>query len=110
MSLVELDLKLDAAGNDVIVWAADTLDLYTAPRLRESLLEVLTGRNEPFMLVLDVSGIEFVDSSGLGVLVAVLKRLRFLGGDLVVRDPSPRLRRLLEVTNLDRVFTVDTID
>jgi anti-sigma B factor antagonist len=107
MSLVELDLKLEPSGADMVMWAVGALDLYTAPKLRASMLEVLVGRSDPFRVTLDMGGVDFVDSSGLGVLVAVLKRLRFLGGDLVLRAPSLSLSRLLEITGLDRVFTVN---
>src|SRR4051812_34787922 len=103
----DLDVKIDMVGADVLVWARGELDLASAPRLREAMLDVLAGRNDAFTITLDVSGIEFVDSSGLGVLVAVLKRMRFVGGDLVIRAPSRSLRKLLGLTGLDKVFTVE---
>ena len=107
MDLVDVDIKVDVAHDDAIVWVGGVLDLYTASRLREAMLELLVGRNDPFEIILDVSAVDFIDSSGLGVLVAVLKRLRHIGGDLVVRAPSPSLRRLLAVTRLDTVFTME---
>ena len=109
MELIDLEIKLDVLGDDVVAWVRGELDIYTAPRLREAMLEVLTGRSDPFVITLDVSGLEFVDSTGLGVMVAVLKRMRFVGGDLVIRAPSPSLRTLLGITGLDKVFTVDAL-
>ena len=107
MLTADFDIKIDVFDTDVVAWARGELDLASAPRLREAMLDVLTGRNDPFVITLDMSGIEFVDSSGLGVLVAVLKRLRFVGGDLVIRAPGPSLRKLLGLTGLDKVFTVE---
>lgn len=107
MELIDLDIKLDVLGDDVQVWVRGELDISTSPRLREAMLEVLTGRSDPFVITLDVSGIQFVDSTGLGVLVAVLKRMRYVGGDLVIRAPNPSLRKLLGLTGLDKVFTVE---
>jgi anti-sigma B factor antagonist len=108
MDLMDLDLKLDFVGSDVLVWARGELDIASAPQLRDAMLDVLAGRNDPFTITLDMSGIEFVDSTGLGVLVAVLKRMRFVGGDLVIRAPSTSLRKLFGLTGLDKVFTIET--
>ena len=109
MNLIpDFDLKFDFVGTDVLVWARGELDLASAPRLREAMLGVLAGRNDAFVINLDMSAIDFVDSSGLGVLIAVLKRMRFVGGDLVIRAPSPSVRKLFGLTGLDKVFTVET--
>jgi len=107
MEPVGLDITVDVAGAGARAWVVGVLDLYTAPRLREAMVEVLAGRNEPFVVTLDVSGLDFIDSSGLGVLIAVLKRLRHIGGNLVLRAPSRSMSRLLDLTGLDKVFTVE---
>lgn len=107
MEPVGLDITVDVAGAAAHAWVVGVLDLYTAPRLREAMVEVLAGRNEPFVVTLDVSGLDFIDSSGLGVLIAVLKRLRHIGGNLVLRAPSRSMSRLLDLTGLDKVFTVE---
>jgi len=107
MEPVGLDIAIDVADRTACAWLVGVLDLYTAPRLRESMVELLAGRNEPFVVTLDMSGLDFIDSSGLGVLIAVLKRLRHIGGNLVLRAPSRSMSRLLGLTGLDKVFTVE---
>lgn len=57
-------------------------------------------------IVLDLSALEFIDSSGLRQLVVTLKRQREIGGDVVLRSPTDRTRRLLEIVGLDKVFTI----
>ena len=104
---IGLEIKVDVAERDACAWLVGVLDLYTAPRLREAMVEVLAGRNDPFVVTLDLSDLDFIDSSGLGVLIAVLKRLRHIGGNLVLRAPSRSLCRLLDLTGLDKVFTLE---
>jgi len=59
-------------------------------------------------LVVDLAGVDLVDATGLGVLVGADRRARQLGRRLVLRDASPRVRRILRVTRLHRVLTLDS--
>jgi anti-sigma B factor antagonist len=82
------------------------IDAHTAPTLTETLLADradIEGAN----LVIDLAGVDFIDSCGLAVLVATRRRVGDLGGDLVLRRPSPAVRRLLELTHLDEAFPVE---
>ena len=56
---------------------------------------------------LELSGLAVVDSVGLGVLVGGLKRYRCAEGDLVLRRPPEQVRRVLEVTGIDRIFGLE---
>ena len=84
---------------------AGEIDLYTAPRLHGELVTVLTG-DEPVRLVVDMSGVEFCDSTGMNVLLAAHRRAREHGGDLELAAPRPSVRKILQVTGLESVFTV----
>ena len=57
-------------------------------------------------VAIDLGSVEFIDSSGLGVLVGSLRRLREDGGDLVLRAASPAVTRILELTGLDGLLPV----
>jgi anti-sigma B factor antagonist len=81
------------------------IDLYTAPRLHGELVAVLSG-DEPVQVVVDMSGIEFCDSTGMNVLLAAHRRAREQGGDLELAAPRPAIRKVLQVTGLESVFTV----
>ena len=61
----------------------------------------------PSALVLDLSGVTFLDSMALGVLLSGLKRLGESDGRLRVVIPRPEVRRIFEVTLLDRLFDID---
>jgi anti-sigma B factor antagonist len=78
------------------------LDMATAPALRQLVIQLLsTGVR---LVAVDLTAADFVDSTGLGALVAALKRVRTHDGELVVICPEPRLRRIFELTELVAVF------
>jgi len=86
------------------------VDLYSAPAVRDAALAAMDSGVDH--LVLDLTDVPFMDSSGLGVIVACLKRLREMGGDLaVVSPPSSPSTKLLSLTGLDHsIATHATLD
>lgn len=89
--------------NRAVITVRGELDVYTAPRLREVLIEVLAS--PPEHLLVDLAGVPFMDSTALGVLVGANRRAAASGGDLTV-VATPQVRRVISITGLDRVFTV----
>jgi len=85
------------------------VDVATAPELKERLTGLVgEGRVK---LVLDLSGVDFLDSTGLGMIVSALKRARTHGGDLRIVCTESRITRLFEITGLDKALTVlPTVD
>jgi anti-sigma B factor antagonist len=104
--MAEADLLVDTTDRDgwTVVQVAGEVDLYTAPKLKERLGELTTGGH--IRLVVDLRGVEFLDSTGLGVLIGALKRCREKGGSLVLAGAREPVRKVLGITGLDRVFTV----
>jgi anti-sigma B factor antagonist len=86
-----------------LVAPAGEVDAHTAPDLRRCLQETLEDAGVS-RLVIDLSATTFLDSSALGVLVGALKLMRSRGGRLDVVMPAPALRRIFEITALDRVL------
>jgi anti-sigma B factor antagonist len=87
-----------------VIEVVGELDVYSAPQLRDVLLEA-TSRPAPLVIV-DLSGLRFMDSSGLGVLVAGWKRARDRGGRLGVAALPTRVARVFRTTGLDRALPV----
>ena len=81
----------------------------TAPSLRERLVQLIDdGRVH---LVIDLTPVDFLDSTGLGVLVGTLKRIRQADGELRLVVPQERIKKLFEITGLTKVFDiVDQVD
>jgi anti-sigma B factor antagonist len=98
-------LSYSSSGNRFVVAATGELDIATAAELRRSLLEVLDQQTVP--LVIDLSGVDFVDSVTLGVFVNVHKRLLERGQALTFVNPRASVKRVFEVTALDKVFTIE---
>lgn len=90
---------------DPVLRLTGELDLDGASQLREAALKLVT--EAPSNLVLDLRDLDFIDSTGVGVLVAIVKRLRAAGFDLILRAPGERVRRVLDLTGLDKVFTIE---
>ena len=107
-AILDLSLERRTHGTWAVVDVGGELDLYTAPSFRESVLEA-AGNTDPPKVIVDFRGLGFIDSSGLGAIVACLKHLRERGGDLALAAPEGSgLRRLLDLTGLDRVLTLYT--
>jgi anti-sigma B factor antagonist len=102
---VELKVSSQSQDDQAIVTVSGEIDLHTAPRLQGELTAVLDGRH-PVRVVVDMSGVEFCDSTGIDVLLAAMKRARERGGVLNLAGPRPAVRKILQVTGLDSVFTV----
>ncbi|WP_018654332.1 STAS domain-containing protein [Actinomadura flavalba] len=101
---MELNVSTASQGDHAVVTATGELDLYTAPRLQAALASLL--RDEADHIVVDLSGVEFCDSTGMNVLLSAMKRVQGKGGSFELAAPRTSVRRILQVTGLDTVFTV----
>lgn len=100
-----LDLSVDAGPITTITLAGD-LDPATAPQLEEALATVVSDQTVG-RVVLDLSGLSFLDSSGLRVLVAAREALGSRDADLALKGPTANTRRLLDITGLSEVIEVE---
>ena len=80
------------------------VDVATAPRLREKLIELVNDGQH--RIVVDLTDVEFLDSTGLGVLVGALKRVRTHDGDLALVCTESRVLKVFEITGLTKVFAM----
>jgi anti-sigma B factor antagonist len=103
--LVELNVSSRFHDDHTIVTICGEIDLYTAPRLHSELAGLLAD-GMPTRVIIDMSGVEFCDSTGMNVLLSCLRRARERGGELEIAAPKPAVRKILQVTGLDSVFTL----
>ena len=93
-------------NGQAVVRVQGEVDLYTAPQLWAALDAAIAGA--PHELVIDLSDVTFLDSSGLSVLVRAHKRLAPFAGTVIVRGAAEQVSMALEVTKLNTVLTVET--
>jgi anti-sigma B factor antagonist len=104
----------DLADSDrdgwVVLAVTGELDVATAPRLRQEAVRIVSGRaadsSGPTKMVIDLSGVDFLDSTGLGVIIGVLKRVRSHGGELVLAGLTPQVEKVFEITRVSEIVRI----
>lgn len=91
-------------GDTTVVLLSGDVDLHHSPDLHAKLVEVAGKR--PKRLLLDLSDVPYMDSSGVGTLVEVFRRVNAYKGKMVLFGLNRRVRSVFEITKLDRFFTI----
>jgi anti-sigma B factor antagonist len=99
-----LRLEQREAGDWQVVAAIGQVDVATAPRLRQVLTELQYGG--VVRLAIDLDGVEFLDSFGLGVIVGAVRRARAHDGEVALVCSRARLLHLFELAGLDRILRI----
>jgi anti-sigma B factor antagonist len=101
---VDLALATREEGDRTVVQVTGEVDVYTAPKLREQLVSLVdAGRYD---IIVDMDAVEFLDSTGLGVLVGGLKRVRTHDGSLRLVCSQERILKIFRITGLTKVFPI----
>lgn len=101
---MELQIETDRRGEACVVSVTGEVDIYTSPSLKTAL--AAAAAEDCKLIIVDLGGVGFIDSSGLGVLVGALRRAREAGGDLRVVSGHETVARILRITGLDKVFSL----
>jgi len=103
---VEQDIEIEVRNRDgsTVVAARGEVDVATAPALRDGLDEALD--HDIGTVVVDLTGVTFIDSTGLGVLIGARRRCVEAGRDLRVVVAEPRILKVFEITGLTELFTI----
>ncbi len=93
----------DGSANQLSI--TGDVDLATSPALRQALFDAMdAGASE---LIVDIAQVELIDATGIGALVSAANRARGVGGRIILRSPSPAVRRVLGAVDLDGVIRVE---
>lgn len=102
--VVDLDIDETERGEYTVVTVGGEIDVYTAPTLRERITKVL-DRGKP-NIVVDLRDVQFLDSTGLGVLVGAMRRVEGIGGHMIVLCDRPHIMKVFEITGLATWFDI----
>jgi anti-sigma B factor antagonist len=103
-SHVDLSLETRQEDGHTIIEVGGEIDVYTAPKLRDKITELVS--NGSYNLVIDMEKVDFLDSTGLGVLVGGLKKVRAHDGSMRLICNQERLLKIFRITGLAKVFAI----
>ena len=101
---MDLTLSTREVDGTTIVAVGGEIDVYTAPKLRDRITELVA--EGIYTIVVDMESVEFLDSTGLGVLVGGLKKVRAHDGSLELICTQDRLLKIFRITGLAKVFVI----
>lgn len=99
-----LSVTVSRESDEVVLVLSGELDVYTATQFRERVVDLI--HDARLHLVIDLAAVHFVDSTGLGALVGELNRVVQGGGSMVLRGPTPPVRRTIEMVGLQRALPI----
>ncbi|MBY6024572.1 anti-anti sigma factor [Priestia aryabhattai] len=103
-----MNLKIDVqdAGQEYRITLAGEIDAYTAPNLKEKFMEI--AEQDGVKITIDLTDVSYMDSTGLGVFIALLKASKKHNGSLRFVGVSERLKRLFDITGLTDILNVNS--
>ncbi|HET9501348.1 MAG TPA: STAS domain-containing protein [Marmoricola sp.] len=101
---MDLSLETREVGGRAVVAVGGEIDVYTAPKLRDKITELVAAGHHD--IVVDMENVDFLDSTGLGVLVGGLKKVRAENGSMQIVCGQDRLLKIFRITGLAKVFTI----
>jgi len=111
METTSMNLKVTPRRVDDNTQALDLegeVDVYTAPALRQEIMDQVDAGVKN--LLINLEKVEYLDSTGLGILIGGVKRMKEQGGSMLLVGPSARITRIFEITGLNRIFDVFTTE
>ncbi|MCC5951036.1 MAG: STAS domain-containing protein [Acidimicrobiia bacterium] len=101
-AIVLFDLQVFDSDEWVVVAPVGELDLSSIPQVRQRIVQLVADGEQ--RVVLDLAGVDFVDSAGIGLVVMVAKRLAAHGGELRIAGPTQGVWSVFELVGLDRLW------
>jgi anti-sigma B factor antagonist len=100
--LIDIKVETRSVGDWTVIDVEGEVDVFTAPKLREAIIGLLgDGKGR---LIVNLENVAFMDSTGLGVLVGGLKRVKERDGEMAIAGAQGTVLRVLNVTGLNAVF------
>jgi anti-sigma B factor antagonist len=103
MSL-NINTEFDEEKNIWVIVPEGEIDIYTSPKLKDTLTRMLKDKEADILI--DSKKLDYVDSTGLGALISILKKVKEQDNMIYMENVKPNIRKLFDITNLDKVFVI----
>ncbi|HLO10865.1 MAG TPA: anti-sigma factor antagonist [Pseudoneobacillus sp.] len=105
---MNITVEVNENEKDIHVYVSGEIDVYTAPKLKEKMLPL--SEKEEVVLIVDLTSVSYMDSTGLGVIVGVFKSVRKHNGHFQLKGLSDRLTKLFKITGLADIMDISVIE
>jgi len=99
-------LELSEEGEELLIRLSGEIDHHSAVSVRTEIDENIS-RIRPKKAIMDLSGIDFMDSSGLGLIMGRYMKMQAVGGVLVLREPNERVLKIFKLAGLEKIVNVE---
>ncbi len=100
-----MQMKAYSAQDKLIVSLDGEIDHHSAAEIREG-IDKMIAVSRPKVMVLELSGIDFMDSSGLGLVLGRYRRLNEMGSQMVIKNPGARTEKILAMAGVDKLIKI----
>lgn len=105
----KIDVKVKLNNETLIAYLAGEIDHHTSSKIRD-ILDINIQNHHPKLLILDFTSISFMDSSGIGLVMGRFKLMKYLEGSLKIINPSPQIKRVMNLAGFDRILTIEMLN
>ena len=102
---IKINSMLDKSNDFWNVYLKGEIDISTADELKKSLHKLVDEKNIDIRLNLE--DLDYIDSTGLGVIIGILKRLRIENKEVYIEKPKNNVRKIFNITGLDKIFKLE---
>ena len=103
MSL-DINISFNEIENMWIFAPKGELDIFSSPNFKEKVVNAFESRNSD--IIIDLEKLEYVDSTGLGALISILRRLKESNNKIYIDNIKPNIKKLFLITELDKLFVI----
>ncbi|MBE6683846.1 MAG: STAS domain-containing protein [Ruminococcaceae bacterium] len=103
---INMEIRSECVSGTTLAFIKGEIDHHNAKEAR-SALDGIIERDRPITFKLELSGVSFCDSSGLGLVMGRMRKCQSVGSNMVVRNPSPAAMRILEIAGMDKIIKIE---
>ncbi len=96
--------KQEINSKTYVIVPGEEIEVFNASELKDEIMKLIESGY--LKIVMDLRNVEYMDSSGLGVIVSTLKKIKTVNGKLIISSPRSSIKQIFELTSLDKVFNV----